>query len=163
MKFATIFLVFLIIAAGGIIGAGCKKSSKPGSGSAGIPGVYNVRGTIATRTYPSWPNENNYPAAYDTIAWDTLIQVVHENTDTFRFFGLGFTSMDRTDGPNCQFEEECVFFGTQDADTLNFVPVTDPGGETSGSCWFVGDSAYFLYYYNYRNITKTYTLSGLRQ
>src|ERR1700721_1276785 len=99
MKFATIFLVFLIIAAGGIIGTGCKKSSKPGSGSAGIPGVYNVRGTIATRTYPFWPNENNYPATYDTIAWDTLIQVVHENTDTFRFFGLGFTSMDRTDGP----------------------------------------------------------------
>ena len=157
MKPATICLVLFAFAV-----ACHKKGSNPPENT-GIPGVYNVRGTIATRTYPEWPNEDNLPASYDTVAWDTTIQVVQEVADIFRFFGLGYSNMDRKDGPDCPFIDECGFFGTQHSDTLNFVAVTDPGGETGGSCRFAGDSAFFLYYYNYRNITKTYSLSGKRR
>jgi len=68
------------------------------------------------------------------------------------------------DGPDCSvYDYACGFFGTQSADTLNFIGILELGANTYGSSWFVGDSAYFLYYYNYRNLTMTYNLTGLRK
>jgi hypothetical protein len=157
MKVLTICLLMLGIA------AGCKKSSNPGQPE--LAGNYKVSGTIVTQTYPCWPCLDSIAPSYQTSAFDTTIQVVHVNTDTFRLYGLDYTGMMTMDGPDCQpFQSYCGFFAIGQADSLIWITINDdPGGYNTGGALIKGDSAYFTYYYSWRNIFRTYSLSGRRQ
>ena len=157
MKVLAICLLILGIA------LGCKKNSS--KGQSGLAGTYKVSGTIVTRTYPCWPCLDSVPPSYQTVKFDTLIQVVNVNSDTFRLFGLDYSGMYTPDGPDCPYDPpSCGFFAIGQADSLTWIPITDdPGGVNTGGAVIKGDSAYFLYYYTFRNIFQTYTLSGLRQ
>jgi hypothetical protein len=156
MKLLTICLLMLGIA------AGCKKGSNPGL--SGFAGSYKVSGIIVTKSYPCWPCLDSIAPSYQTSTFDTTIQIVHVNSDTFRLYGLDYTGMSTEDGPDCPYDPLCGFFATGQADSLIWITIDDdPGGYNTGGALIKGDSAYFTYYWSWRNIFRTYVLSGPRQ
>ncbi|HET6253439.1 MAG TPA: hypothetical protein VFE32_05170 [Puia sp.] len=152
MKFPTICLLLFALA------VSCKKTS-----NASLAGSYKVSGTITTRSYPCWPCLDSVAPTYNTVPFDTLIKVVHVNSDTFRLYGLDYHNMDTQDGP-CTYSYLCGFFAIGMADSLSWIPINDdPGGTIGGGALIKGDSAYFTYYQNFRNVLTTYSLSGRRE